>query len=1063
MFGSLHTRTHFSFLDGGSSPEALAEQARSLGHTALAITDVHGVYAAVRHQRACRRLGLKGLIGMDIPVSIPEAASSVDVSMLARNAEGYRAICRMSTWLHEHGPLELSHINAGACLDDLSSENCILIVHGLSAPFSAVEPLMRRLSARRDVPVYAGISHDARPWAVRRIRAVADLAAAMDLPVVLAQDVRYAHRDDYAVHDLMVCIRHGITIHEPHALRPVNDRQCLRTLQELRTVVPVDEAFENVERIIEACDFDLLPEQITPPSARLPDGASADQVLRELCQGQFELRYKRRSDSIRQRARELLEHELGVISELQLSDFFLVVREVTEYSRSRGIRCSGRGSAANSVVAYVLGITGVCPVEHHLLFERFLHRGRKGTPDIDVDFDSERRSEVISWMEERFGLDQTAMTATIITYRLRMAIRDAAKALGWPEETVRALSKSVPGYTNNDVETYRSELAGAVGHVPMLDVLIKSVRLLVDHPRHLGQHSGGMVLSSKPLEMLTPVQRSANGVAVVQFDKDDVEALGLVKFDVLGLRMLACISECTELVSRHTGMMPDIDDLPLDDAQTFETIRSGRTLGVFQIESQGQIHLLAKHQPERFSDLVTEVALFRPGPLQGGMVHPYIARRRGQQPVTYPHPDLEPILADTLGIVLFQEQVLEIAHRFAGMSLEDADDFRSLVSKNRNRELMASMRDRFVQGACARGVDVECAEQVYEIVSHFVGYGFCRSHAAAFAKVVYQSAWLKTHHTAAYMAAFMQHRPGMYNLMTLEEECRRWGVQVLLCDVTRSGMRYDLEPDANGGFAIRKPLTAIRTVSEDIARRIVWERARAPFASVEDLVVRLDDVPRDTLECIAMAGAMQQLEADSRRAAWIVGVVRGRQRKSVQEPLFALPMLHAEDIPALPELRAQERLAYDYIMQGAARVHPMTLYRRSMMSLEIRTIETLGRLAPDARLTVVTAGIVILRQAPPTANGMLFVTLEDESGFLQCVVPPQVRERFRTQLRSSALVVRGMLHGIGSWRSIMVSDVHVLTQVIGGYHGHLSYAGGMDTLEVGRSILLPNATTSTAH
>jgi error-prone DNA polymerase len=313
------------------------------------------------------------------------------------------------------------------------------------------------------------------------------------------------------------------------------------------------------------------------------------------------------------------------------------------------------------------------------------------------------------------------------------------------------------------------------------------------------------------------------------------------------------------------------------------------------------------------------------------------------------------------------------------------------------------------------------------------------------------------------MAAFMQHRPGMYNLMTLEEECRRWGVQVLLCDVTRSGMRYDLEPDGTGGFAIRKPLTAIRTVSEDVARRIVWERARGPFESVEDLVVRLDDIPRDTLECIAMAGAMQPLEADSRRAAWIVGVVRSRQHKSVQEPLFALPMLHAEDIPALPELRAQERLAYDYIMQGAARIHPMTLYRRSMISLEIRTIETLGRLAPDARLTVVTAGIVILRQAPPTANGMLFVTLEDESGFLQCVVPPQVRERFRTQLRASALVVRGMLHGIGSWRSIMVSDVHVLTQVIGGYHGHLSYAGGMDTLEVGRCILLSDATTSTAH
>ncbi|MFM8771594.1 MAG: DNA polymerase III subunit alpha [Candidatus Kapaibacterium sp.] len=1050
MFGSLHTRSHFSFLDGGSSPEVLAESAQACGHTALAITDLHGVYAAVRHQRACRRLGLKGLIGIDCGLLLGDTTSRVDLTILARNADGYRAICRLSTWLHEHHELSNEQLAPGGSFDDLVADRCIIIVHTLSAQAEDVEEVLRMLGVRTDLCVYAGISHDGRPWAVRRMRAMVERARRMGLRIVLAQDVRYAGRDAYAVHDLMICIREGITIHQPHPLRPVHDRNCLRSEQDLRSIVPFPEAFDAVDEIIRLCDFDLLPEHITPPGARVPDGRTSDDVLRQMSHDAFDQRYARASATTQQRARELLEHELQVIAELHLSDFFLVVHEVTEHARSRGIRCSGRGSAANSVVAYVLGITGVCPVEHHLLFERFLHRGRKGTPDIDVDFDSERRGEVIAWMEERFGLEQTAMTATIITYRLRMAIRDAAKALGWPKETVRALSKAVPGYTNNDVEIYRTELAAVVGEVPMLDILLKSVQLLIDHPRHLGQHSGGMVLSSKPLEMLTPVQRSANGVAVVQFDKDDVEALGLVKFDVLGLRMLACISECCELVARHTGSMPEIDDLPLDDAKTFETIRSGRTLGIFQIESQGQIHLLAKHQPERFSDLVTEVALFRPGPLQGGMVHPYIARRRGKEPVTFPHPDLEPILADTLGIVLFQEQVLEIAHRFAGMTLEEADDFRSLVSKNRDRHLMASMRERFVQGACRRGVSRECAEHVYEIVSHFVGYGFCRSHAAAFAKIVYQSAWLKTHHTAAYMAAFMQHRPGMYNLMTLEEESRRWGVQILPCHIMHSGMRYDLEVDQHGRMAIRKPLTAMRSVSEDIARQIIWERSRAPFTSVEDVVMHLPEVPRDTLEVIAMAGAMHNLEPDARRAAWIVGVVRQRQSKAADEPLFSVPMVSDQDVPMLPELRAQERLAYDYIMQGAARVHPMTLYRRSMMSMEIRPIETLRRLSPDAKLTVTTAGIVILRQAPPTANGMLFVTLEDESGFLQCVVPPQVRERFRQELRSSALVLRGTLHGIGSWRSIMVSDVHVLTKVIGGYHGHLSYAGGRDTLEVGQ-------------
>lgn len=1050
MFGSLHTRSHFSFLDGGSSPESLAHHAHACGHQALAITDLHGVYAAVRHQRACRRLGIRGLIGMDVSVNMQPDSPDVDISILACDAVGYRGLCHISSRIHAKGPLRCDDTSFQEILSTSELQHCITIVHTLSAEAESVRFIIEQLAAHQELNAYAGICHDGRPWALRRLRSAVELASQYSLPIVVAQDVRYAHRDDYAVHDLMVCIREGITIHQPHPLRPVHDRQCLRSEEELRSLIPYPEAFDSVYQIIDACDFDLLPEHITPPKARLAPGEKSDTVLREKCHQHFDRRYARVSKQIRDTAQALLEHELTIIAELLLSDFFLVVYEVVEQARLRGIRCSGRGSAANSVVAYVLGITGVCPVEHHLLFERFLHRGRKGTPDIDVDFDSERRGEIIAWMEERFGLNQTAMTATIITYRLRMAIRDAAKALGWPEEIVRAASKSVPGYTNNDIGTYRNELCTVVGDVPMLDILIRSVRLLLDHPRHLGQHSGGMVLSSKPLEELTPVQRSANGVAVVQFDKDDIEALGLVKFDVLGLRMLACISECQELITRHEKHAPDIDDIPLDDAATFATIRSGRTLGIFQIESQGQIHLLAKHQPETFADLVTEVALFRPGPLQGGMVHPYIARRRGQEPITYPHPDLEPILADTLGIVLFQEQVLEIAHRFAGMSLEEADDFRSLVSKNRDRQLMASMYDRFVDGAVQRGVPRDCAEHVYSIVSHFVGYGFCRSHAAAFAKIVYQSAWLKTHYTAAYMAAFMQHRPGMYNLMTLEEECRRWGVQILLCDITRSGIRYDLERTSDGKFAIRKPLTAIRGIREDVARTIIWERARAPFSSVEDAVVRLSTVPRDALESLAMAGALQVLEPDSRRAAWIVGVVRQRHNQAIQSPLFTLPLVTELDIPSLPTLRAQERLAYDYIMQGAARIHPMTLYRRSMISLEIRQIETFRRLPADAKLMVTTAGIVILRQSPPTAKGMLFVTLEDETGFLQCVVPPNVREQFRKELRSSALVVRGTLHGIGTWRSIMVREAYALTQVIGGYHGHLSYAGGRDTLEVGQ-------------
>lgn len=1028
MFASLHTRSHFSFLDGASSPEELAAEAAHLGHDALVITDHNGVFAAVRLQRACKEHGIMPIMGADITVG------TTTLSMLAMDARGYEEICRCITDIKSKQDFDVSEQLA-------QLKRCIIIIHGLTSEHGAI---IRALCELPLGHVYVSIGHDGRPWARRRAARVVDHANIIGLPVVVAQDVRYAIRDQYAVHDLMTCIREGITIHEPHALRPVNDRHCLRSESDLRGLLPWPEAFSAVNEIVRQCSFNIMPEHITPPTAQLQPGERAIDVLRQACMATFPMRY----GQMHEKASALLEHELHVISDLELADFFLIVKEVIYESKRRGIRCSGRGSAANSIVAYLLGITGVCPIRHHLLFERFLHRGRKGTPDIDVDFDSDRRNEVIAWIEERFGTDRTAMTATLIMYRVRMAVRDAAKALGWPTETINKLSKSVPSWTNKNVEDFRDELAAVCGDVPMLDVLIRAVNLLLDHPRHLGLHSGGIILSSRSLNVFTPVQRSANGVAVVQFNKDDVEAMGLVKFDVLGLRMLACISEAVELMARHHGNHIDIDELSLDDDATFELIRSGRTLGVFQIESQGQIHLLAKHQPENFDDLVTEVALFRPGPLQGGMVHPYIARRRGLQPVTYLHPDLEPILHDTLGIVLFQEQVLEIAHRFAGMPLDEADDFRALISKNRNHELMLAMRERFIAGAMGRGVDRSSANSVYENVSHFVGYGFCRSHAAAFAKIVYQSAWLKEHQPAAYMAAFMQHRPGMYNLMTLEEETRRCGVEVLLPDMTRSGIRYELEVQPDGTTAIRKPLTSIANVSQEAARLIVWERSRRGFDSIEDIVVRLSELKRDALDALALSGAMHEWEPDARKAMWMVGVIK-RRTMGTASPLVHVPLLHEDDVPDLPELRAQERLAYDYITQGSARIHPMTLYRRSLIDLEVRPIDVIKRLSVSPGLRVTTAGIVILRQAPATAHGMLFVTIEDETGFLQCVVRPEVVELFRKELRRASLVLKGMLHGTANWRGIMVDDVCVLSNVIGGYHGHLSYAGGTDTCEVG--------------
>lgn len=1059
MFGSLHTRSHYSFLSGASSPEELAARAAELGHGFLCLTDVHGVYGAVRLQRVCRTVGLRPLIGCEIIVD------DAPVVLIARTMIGYGSMCRLLTDAHQRSR-ERPYVTTEA-LHALHDDVVLLTgghdgrAHILARTndHTQLAAWLHMLDHCMPQRVYVELVHHRRP----RDGAVAAIlhatANALGLPCVIGTDARYAERDAYAAYDVLSCTREGISIFDHHPARPVNDEQCLRSESDLRRLLPYDDAFAATSALAASCVFDVIPDHITPPSARLPDERSAADVLRSHVEVAFARRY---GDDVERRAqaRRQLDHELDVIVDLQLQDFFLVVKEVVDEARRRGIRSSGRGSAANSIVAYLLGITGVCPVRHQLLFERFLHRGRKGTPDIDVDFDSERREEVIAWMEERFGIEQTAMTATLITYRARMAVRDAAKVLGWPMETVHAMSKSIPGYTNKDIEHFRDNIVRVAGEAPLIDTLLRIVGMIEGRPRHLGLHSGGMILSQRPLWQLTPVQISANGVKVVQFDKDDVEAMGLVKFDVLGLRMLACIAEAVELVQRREGITLDIDEVPLDDPEIFTLIKDGRTLGVFQIESQGQMHLLAQHQPETFNDLVTEVALFRPGPLQGGMVHPYVRRRRGVEPVTYLHPDLEPILRDTLGIILFQEQVLEIAHRFAGMSLDAADDFRSLVSKNRDARAMAAMRDIFVAGAMARGVDRASAELVHEKVSHFVGYGFCRSHAAAFAKIVYQSAWLKRYHPACYMAAFMQQRPGFYNLMTLEEEARRCGVPVLLPDIHTSGVRYDVERLEDGSLAIRKPITSVAHCSAEVARTIVWARADRPFTSIEDLCLRAE-VHADALDALALSGALDTLSSSSRSALWELGVARRRLAAYRRDPaLFDRPLVMAEDIPPLPPMRAQERLAHDYRTHGAARIHPMTLYRRMLTDLEVRTIETCRRIVPpedrivdgrrrnDTGVDILVAGIVILRQSPPTAHGVLFVTIEDETGFVQCVVQPRERERFAEALRHAALIVKARVHAVRGWRGLLVHDVRVLTNVIGGYHGHPAMYGGTDSIEL---------------
>ena len=1059
MFAHLHVKSTFSFLHGGSSPEDLVKQARTIHCPALALTDKNGIYGAVRFLNTCKSQGIRGIIGSEVTVE------QAPIVLLVQNETGYANLCRILTEAHTSNrkhpsvPINvLSTFNSDLfCLTGGKESTAWQLVS--NRKIGEAEQWLRRLHSVFRERLYIELCHTLEYGAGRVIDQLYRLSVSMNIPVVASNNVRYDIAENYVLSDLLTCIGLNITVDEPHPDRPRNAEAYLKSKEALKRLIPFESAFENTMVIANACQIDLVPEHITPPTARLPDNISPRAYLNRICSEALLDKY---TVDRQDQAMAQYNKEFGVITGLGLEEYFLVVREVVDEARRQGIRCYGRGSAANSIVAYLLDITGVDPIAHNLLFERFLHGGRKGTPDIDIDFDSERRDEIITWIENRFGMEQTAMTATVITYQLRIALRDVAKALGWPMDTVNQLTKAIPPRRARHVREYRSQLLRVLGESPLFELLIDLVERLDGLPRHMGLHSGGMVLSRKPLYHFSPIQVSANGVKMVQFDKNDVETLGLVKLDVLGLRMLASLSEGRELLARHINTDIDLDHLPLDDPKVYDLICSNSTVGLFQIESQGQIHLLAVNQPRTFDDLVAEIALFRPGPLQGGMVHPFINRRKGREPIEYDHPDLEPVLADTYGIILFQEQVLEVAHRFAGMTLSEADDFRALMSKYRDANEMENMRDKFVSGAMNRGVSELTANTVFDRVSKFVGYGFCRSHAAAFAKIVYLSAWMKCYYSAAYMAAIMQHRPGMYSLMTLEQEAKRWQVPIQLPDINRSGTRYDLVKTDNAMFAVLKPLTSIDHVSKNIAQDIVRQRMVADYTSVEDLYGRVA-MPRDALETLARSGALDSIAASSRGALWDIGILSRRLGITAQErdrALFHMPVVSLQDIPDLPELSAPERLSWDYQTHHAARVHPISLIRRSLSEYGILPISACRRLIPlDDRaspIIVEVTGNIIMRQRPPTANGMMFLTLEDETGFIQCVLAPPVQEAFDHLLILPTLTIQGILQAASHWRGLVAGKIWPVRGVLGGYSGYPSQAGGQEQLNKDQPLSEPN-------
>jgi error-prone DNA polymerase len=1045
-FVHLHARSWFSFQRGASSPDALVQTAVANSQSALALTDYMTVAGCVRFQQSARAAGIKPIIGAEVLLE-----SNPTVLLCASNA-GYATLCRLLSRADQRRtPKQDSFVSISDLEDDHT--DLFLLTGGrdsfLRAKLEAQEnhtalEWLKRLKAIMPNRMFVEISSHHHPGDARMVSRLINLARVAGVPMIASNDVRYATRADLPVYDLLTCVRLGITVHDDHLERPINDEAYLKSEAELRELIFEPSAFANTLEIARECSVDLLREAITPPNAIVPVGESGDSYLERLCR----VGLKRRYEPTRIKpALEQLERELQVIGDLGLSEFFLTVAEVVQFAKSQGIRCSGRGSAASSIVSYLLEISQADPLKHRLVFERFLHYGRQGTPDIDVDFASSRRQEVIEWITERFA-GHTAMTANINTFGLRGAVRDSAKALGWSLEVVNEMTKVLSHHgTPADVAYFRDALESVVGPSSLLEVLLEIVVRLEGCPRHLSLHSGGMLLTREPITNFSSVQRSANGTLQVVLDKDDAEAVGLVKLDILGLRTLDVIAGAVDLLEAN-GISVDVNRLDLEDPRVYDLICRGEVIGLFQIESPGQQQLIAKHQPTSFRDLVAEVALLRPGPIQAEAVHPYVRRRTGLEAVTYPHHALEPILESTFGTMIFQDQGLEVAQHFAGMPLDEADRFRKLMSKARDPVQMEAMRDRFVQGSMQTqpDLDLETANKVFDMVRGFTGYGFPRAHSVAFATIAFQTAWLKAYYPAAYLASVMQFEPGMFNRMTITQEARRFGVPILPASLKHSGLHFGLEHH-HGKLSIRLPLTAVTGIGEDHARAILLERAAQPFTGLEDFVRRVH-IGKDVVWALGKANVLEPF-GERRDVLWKLGILLdpkaaprglGSLQNQIQPrldlpTLLELPGIDLEDLPNLELLTELEGAVWDMqSLRTTAGSHPMAIIRPNLERAGILRITR----ANEGIKTV--AGLVIVRQRPMTAKGVVFITLEDESGHCQCIASAELWAVLKRTLQCNALIVTGLIQCRAFWRGLIIHNA-VALKAVGGRAGSPRAAG----------------------
>jgi error-prone DNA polymerase len=1036
-YAELQVTSHFSFLRGASSCEELFIQAHHLGIKALAIADRNSLAGIVRAHQAAKETGIRLVVGCRLDLSDGTA-----VLVYPTDRPAYSRLCRLLSLGKKRG-------GKAKCIldwDDLTAYGeGQLIVLLPDQPDEDCRRQLRRLRTAFADRAYLALTLRRRPNDQLRLHELSNLAAKAKVRTVVTNDVLFHEPGRRMLQDVVTCVRHGVTIDEAGYLRERHADRYLKRPEEMhRLFGRYPEALARTEEIVWRCDFSMDELTYQYPEERADPSLTPQQTLEKLT---WEGAAERYPEGLPDSVRATLLHELDLIGKLNYAPYFLTVNSVVRFARSKEILCQGRGSAANSAVCFVLGITSIDPDRNDLLFERFVSEERHEPPDIDVDFEHERREIVMQWIFETYGRDHAALCSTVTRYRTKGAVRDVGKALGLTEDVIKMLSSQVWGWSEEGVEEKHAEALNLNLANRRLRLTLDLARQLIGTPRHLGQHPGGFVLTHDRLDDLVPIEPATmKDRQVIEWDKDDIDILKFMKVDVLALGMLTCMKRAFDFLESHKGIALDLATIPAEDPRTYAMIRKADTLGTFQIESRAQMSMLPRIKPRTFYDLVVEVAIVRPGPIQGDMVHPYLRRREGLEPVEYPTPELEKVLGKTLGVPLFQEQAMRVAIECAGFTPGEADQLRKSMATFKFTGGVSRFRDKLISGMVAKGYEQEFAEKTFSQLEGFGSYGFPESHAASFALIAYASAWMKCWHPDIFCASLLNAQPmGFYQAAQIVRDAEEHGVEVRPVCMNASRWDCTLEPiDDDGRFAVRLGFRAIRGLANAHAATIVACRGDHPFASVDDLWRRAG-IPAASLVLIAGAdGFRASLGLARREALWAIKALRDEPL-----PLFsAAAEREQETIAEMREPSVQLRpmttgseVVQDYRTVGLTlRGHPLGFLRADLEARNIVTC-TQAMTTRDGRWCE-AAGLVLVRQRPGSAKGVMFITLEDETGIANLVVWPHVFEKFRRPVMAASLMaVKGRVQREGE-------VVHLIAHQITDLSSELANVGGRDTLQM---------------